>query len=223
LSYQFTYVLPTVGNIEAAGVVMINEKRNIVMIIVYVRSWVNNIRQEKLRYGLISQLSNGSVLVTSGSKRDLDAPANLIIECYPKRKMEWLLHRHQQRVLETTSPAQTFGERESLEVEIRRYEESVFNYQIERGLYIPVDLAKLERLHAEASPPPIDSKPAVSSHGMLDIVFWIMLGLSAYMFWRDGPDANMQQQLFRLSIGAIAIIAIAVLWITRLIRSNRST
>jgi len=57
---------------------------------------------------------------------------------------------------------------------------------------------------------------------MLDVVFWVMLGLTAFMFWRDGPGANMQQQIFRLSLAAIAMVGIAVLWISRFARSNRS-
>lgn len=222
LGYEFTYVLPTVGNIQGVGAVMCNEARDTVMIIVFVRSWVNNVHQEKLRYGLVTQLENGTVLVTSGSPRDLEAPANLVIESYPKREMQWVLQRHQARLAGSNSPATEFGKSESLESAIRRYEAAVFNYQIERGVYIPVDLAKLERMHAESTPPPTDSKPAVSSHGMLDIVFIVMVGLSVFFYWKE-PHANIQQQIFRWSMAAIGVIGITVLWITRLIRANRSS
>jgi len=222
LTYEFAYVLPTVGNIEGVGAVMRNESRDTVMIIVFVRTWVNNVRQEKLRYGFVTQLNNGSVLVTSGAPRDLEAPENLLIESYPKREMQWVLKRHQERILQTTSPAVQFSHGEGLKAEIRSYEEKVFGHQIERGVYVPVDLAKLERLHAQSTPPPTDSKPSMASHGLLDIVFIVMLILPAFLYLQQ-PEANIQQQIFRAALALIGIIGIGVLWITRLVRANRST
>jgi hypothetical protein len=215
LKYAFSYCLPAVGTIEGAAAAFFSEDGRSVLLIAYARTWTKVAVDEKAVFAFLSRLSNGTSLVTSGAKGDLDAPPHIVGEAHPGTPMQEVFDRHLARLNDAGSAAVIVHDPDQLEQMLREHEEENFAFNIERGVYVPVSQGELARLQQLAfATPEIPRPKAKQQFQGIELICWIALVVTLFMFTRDQP-ANAAQAVFRLGILLAALAGIAIVWLIR--------
>jgi hypothetical protein len=185
----------------------------------YVRISMNNVANEKATFYFLSQLRDGGYLVTSGSKREENAPANQDREHHRGRPMAEVLQRHRERVAEHAMTVQTVDDDEQLERLMFRYEREIMDYQIERGAFVALpenevhSLGSVPRVSSPAPPQDAGTKSRPLLHGV-EWICWLTLLFGIYLFARG--DANRAQFVFRLVLVGVGLLGVIAFQIARL-------
>ena len=209
------YWMPAVGTIEGAAAAFLSDDGRSVLLIAYARTWTKVAINEKAVFAFLSRLSNGTTVVTSGAKHDLDAPPHVSGEAHPGRPMPEVYERHLTRLNNASSSAVTVHDPDQLEQLLREHEKKNFAFNIERGVYVPVSQRELARLQHLAAATPEVPRPKAKQHFQgIEFVCWIALVVSLFMFTRDQP-ASVAQAVFQLSILLAALAGIAIIWLIR--------
>ena len=215
LNYAFSYWLPTVGTIEGAAATFFSGDGRTILLIAYARTWTKTAVDEKVAFAFLSWLADGTSIATSGAKGDLDAPPHIRGETHPGRPMPEVFERHLARISESESTVVTVHDADQLEQMLREHEKDNFEFNVKRGVYVPVSHAELARLQKMAfeTPdiPPAKAKPRFQG---IEMFCWIALGVALFIFARDRP-ANMAQAVFRVSILLASLAGIAIIWLIR--------
>lgn len=215
LKYAFSYWLPTVGTIEGAAAAFFSEDGRNVLLIAYARTWTKVAVDEKASFAFLSRLANGTALVTSGAKGDLDGPPHILGEAHPGRPMQEVFQRHLARLNDADSSAVTVHDPDQLEQMLREHEEENFAFNIERGVYVPVSQGELARLQQLAVATPEVPRPkAKQQFQRIEFICWIALVVSLFMFTRDQP-VTTAQAVFRLGILLAALAGIVIIGLIR--------
>jgi hypothetical protein len=219
----FCFTVPTVGALEGYSRSLRSKDGQIVMGIDYVRISMNNVANEKATFYFLSQLRDGSYLITSGSKREENAPANQDREHHPGRPMAEVLQRHRERLAEHAMTVQTIDDDEQLERLMFRYEREIMDYQIERGAFVALPenevqrLGSVPRISTSATPQETGTKPKPLLQGV-EWICWLALLFGIYLFARG--DANHAQFVFRLALVSIGLLGVIAFQIARLARTR---
>jgi hypothetical protein len=217
LNYAFSYSPRTVGTIESAAAAFYSEDGRSVLLIVYARAWTPVTVDEKTEFAFVTQLANSTVVATSGSKGNLDTPANILSELHPGKPMHEVFERHRTRLRESNAPVVGIHSSDQLEHMLRRYEQENFEFCVKRGIYVPISHAERERLQRLAvktpDTPKVGQKPRLQG---VEVCCWIVLAITLFMFTNDQP-ANRSQAVFRMGIVLIAGAGIASIWLFRFV------
>lgn len=215
LKYAFSYWLPTVGTIEGAAATFFSEDGRSVLLIVYARTWTQVVVDEKVVFAFMSRLTDGTALVTTGSKGDLDSPPHILGEIHAGKPMPEVQERHLARLNSSSSSVVTVYDANQLEEMLREYEKENFAFNVERGVYVPVSDGELVRLQRLAVATPDVPKPkAKQRYQGIEMFCWIGLAVSLFMFSRNQP-ANAAQAVFRAGTLLAAVGGIAIIWLIR--------
>ena len=222
LHYAFSYSLPTVGTAECAAVALSNTDGRVVMTIVYGRTWTNVLLDEKITYAFLTHLADGRRLITSSSKQELDVPPQFVGEVLPGRPMREVFARHLQRVEEALPLPLALHDAGELEHTLRDYERENFSFQVERGVYVPLNPLTVERLQRnETSLQSPEQQRMIASHQGLEFLCWMLLAAGVLLFL-SGTVLTPGQALLRGSLAIIGMLGIAAIWVLRLIESRNA-
>ena len=148
----FFYSLPMVGGMETYCMALRSESEPIVVTAVYNRHWTGATIIEKIMCLCTSGLSNGQVIVTTGSKKELNSPQEFDVAYYPTRTLPELMAAHRVRL--AVVPAQPLLIRDyyALERFITNNEQRSIQFQIDRGLFTPIAEAEIQYCKAYQIP-----------------------------------------------------------------------
>lgn len=215
LKYAFSYWLPTVGTIEGAAATFLSEDGRSVLLIIYARTWTQVTVDEKTVFAFMSRLADGNALVTSGAKGDLDAPSHILGESYPGDSMNKVFERHLSRLSDAGGSVLGIRDADELEHVLREYENENFEFNVNRGVYVPIsdgELARLQRL-AITTPDLPKPKPKKQFQG-IEMFCWIGLVVSLFLFSGNQP-ANGAQAIFRVGTLLAGLGGITIIWLIR--------
>jgi len=148
----FFYSIPVVGGAELYCMALRSEDEPIVVITIYNRTWNGAAITEKILVSCTSGLSNGKLIITSGSKKELNSPQEQEVVHYPSRTLPELLAAHRVRLAVVSAQPLLIRDYYALERFIVNNEHRAIQYQLERGLATPISESEAMQFKAYQIP-----------------------------------------------------------------------
>ncbi len=219
----FYFTIPTAGAMEGYSFPMRNADGQFVLSIDCIRIAVGTTVNDKATFYFSSKLHDGQYLITSGSKQEENMPSGYEGRYFPGRPMSEVLQLHQQRLSEQTTGVQTVADSEQLERRVFEYEQSVMEFQIDRGVFVPLPADEVQRLKSQprvADVPSVSSEPNSSAPRpqWLEWGSWLTLLFGIFLFSKG--NANQAQLIFRLALIGVGLVGVILFQIARLLRNR---
>lgn len=223
LRYVFSYVLPSMGAVESLASTYANQDGTIVVPLVFVRMWFKTTMQ-KTAYAFLSRMANGQLLVTSGTKQELDIPPGYLTEFWPNAPFATVLARHRERMVAMGVPALAAPTDVDIAACIRENEQRVMDFHVERGTYVPATAAELERLTKLESQTAAAGPAKSTAFQGWEVICWVAMAIALLLASRELPGKGIDPtRLFLyLFLAGVALMGILAIWIYRAIENRKA-
>lgn len=224
MHYLFSYTLQSVGAVESAAACFLSADGEIVAQVIFVRTWTKLASDRKTQFALISQLADGRLLLTSGAKQELDGPKDVYLaESLPGRSPAEVWERHRARLAEQRQSAIMFRDEREVGLLLKQNETRVAEFNIGRGVWMPITPADVERLRQAATqtaPPAVTRSTAFQG---VELACWVALCLMLFLSSDGliGPGPGLRGILFRASVIGGSLLLIGLIWLYRFLENRR--
>ena len=163
------YTNPAIGAVSLVGSAFCLPDGNGALLIATVHITMNGVTTDKkCSASFMTQLSSGRVIVTTAAKPELDPPPHIECEFLPGATLSAALDRHRERLSMEGEQTLRVDSEDDLEHFCLQNEKSTYDFNIERGVFVPVTAAEETSLRTATPTAPSDD-PAKTSKGILDM------------------------------------------------------
>ena len=192
------YTNPAIGAVALVGTAFRLPDGNGALVCATVHITQNGMTTDKKSTAsFVTELASGRVIDTTAGKRELDPPP-----------LSQVYDRHRERLSLESDPIVRINSEEDLENLCLRNEKATYDFNIERGVFVPVTDAEEAALRA-ATPATSSENPAPAAKGVLDMLCWFSIGFGFFKL-NDG-DPNQAQLIFRWSLIGGGFLGLALL------------
>ncbi len=207
------YTCPAIGAASIVGSAFRLPDGCGALVIVAVHLTHNGITTDnRSRASFVTELANGRAIATSPEKPDLTPPPTVECEYMPRATLSVAFDRHRDRLSLTDERIVKIISEDDIEDFCIRNEKANCDYNVERGVFVPVTAAEEATLRAAMHTVSADT-PVKSAKGLLDILCWLSIGFGVFKLGDDAP--NDAQLIFRWSLVVGGFVGLALLAVVR--------
>lgn len=213
------YTNPTIGAVSVVGSAFRLADGGGVLLIAAVHITQNGITTDKkCQASFLTELSSGRIIATTAAKPELDAPPHIESEYLPRATLADAFDRHRERLSMESEQIARINSEDDIEAFVLRNERAIYDFNVQRGVFVPVTAAEESALRSATPAEPSDDPPK-SAKGLLDMLCWFSIGFGFFKLGDDAP--NDAQLIFRWSLVVGGFVGLALLAVVRHFRQAK--
>jgi hypothetical protein len=142
------------GNLEGYSAVLLPSEQNAVIVAAWSRTQTRGRGKERAGCAMTSLLENGTCFCTSNQPALFNSPPQLTIRRWNGATPTELARQHQRAKARSNSPVTLVPDAERAKKVLLELKRSIFEWNVSRGVWVPLTPEELDRLQIPASDKP---------------------------------------------------------------------